>query len=131
MPRIHLCVIRQRAQDLVQSLVHFLCVALEEAPAAADEKRVACEDGFVGAVLEEIADAVLGVARRVERSDFDGADFECRVVGWGGCHAGAVLASDDGERILFELQGQEMWSWVDKRVSSLQSRHCRLHDHDG
>jgi hypothetical protein len=60
--------------------MHLVRSAFEEAPAAADEQRVAREDGFVSPVLEEEADAVLGVAGCVQRGYFDGADGEGRVV---------------------------------------------------
>ena len=58
-------IIRQRSQHLVQRLVHLLRRALEEAAAASDEQRVARKDRPVVAVFEEVAYAVLRVARCV------------------------------------------------------------------
>jgi hypothetical protein len=60
--------------------VHFLGRAFEEAPASTDEHCVSRENGFVLAVFEVEANAVLRVARCVESGNFDGADVECLLV---------------------------------------------------
>lgn len=84
--------------------MHFLCIAFEESTAASDEQRIACEDGFVAAVFEEVADAVLGVAGSVQSFDFDVfADCEGLAVRRRLGHFGAVSAADDGQRVSFEL----------------------------
>jgi len=79
--REHFCIIRKCGQSLVKRLVHLLCCALEEAPAAADEHGVARKYGFVFSVFEVKANAVLCVAWCVKGSDFDGTDFKGVVVG--------------------------------------------------
>ena len=79
--------------------MHLRRRALEEPATAADEQRVAREDGAVvgGRVFEQVADAVLGVAGRVECFDLDAAaDAECLAVGGRRGHLCAVLAADDG-----------------------------------
>lgn len=61
----------------------------------ANEEGVAGEDGLVAAVLHVVADAVLGVARRVDALDGDVANLEgIPVLGRPG-HTVAVLAADD------------------------------------
>ena len=70
-------VLRVRScEGFVQSLVHFLGRALEEASAAADEEGITSEDGALIAILEEVADAVLSVARRMQSLHFDAANIE-------------------------------------------------------
>lgn len=72
----------------------------------ADEQGVPGEDGAVagGAVFKVVAYAVLGVAGSVEGADGDaGAEGEGGVVGWGGGDVLAILAGDDGERVVFKL----------------------------
>lgn len=59
------------------------------------EEGVAGEDDLVVAVLHEPADAVLGVARRVEALDRDAADLEPIAVAGSGRDGLAVLAADD------------------------------------
>jgi len=74
--RVDFRIIRKCCKRLVQSLVHLLGIALEEAAAAAYEERVACEDSLVGAIFEEERDAVLGVTGSVEGCHFDVTDVE-------------------------------------------------------
>ena len=76
MSRVDLRVIWQPSQHHVQRFIHLRSVAFEEASAASDEQCVACKDCAVGSVLEEIANRVLCVARRVKRSDFYRAEGE-------------------------------------------------------
>lgn len=73
-------IVRKRGERLVQRFVHFLGRAFEEAPASTDEHCVSCENGFVLAVFEVEANAVLRVARCMESGNFDGADVECLLV---------------------------------------------------
>lgn len=92
--------------------MHLPSRALEEASAPADEQRVAREDGAaaVAAVLEQEADAVLGVAGRVQGADRDaraGGQRERRVVRGRRRDARAVAPADDRERVVFEL-----FSWA-------------------
>ena len=87
--------------------MHLRGSALEEAATAADEERIAREDGAVGTVLEVIAYAVLGVAGGVESSHFDVfSDGEGGVVGRGGGDLVAVFAADDGQLEVLELVGE-------------------------
>lgn len=69
----------------------------------ANEEGITGEDGLVVAVLHEPADAVLGVARRVEGLDGDTANVEGGSVGGRLGHALALLASDDGKLCEAEL----------------------------
>ena len=104
-------ILGERPERLVQRLVHLLAVALEE-PAAAyrsqnwwtrrgESQPTSVEQGIprkhdlVVAVLHEEADAVLSVARRVQRLDGDAADVECLVVFRCLGHLLAVLAAND------------------------------------
>jgi hypothetical protein len=61
-----------------------------------DEQCVASKDDFLVSVFEEIADAVLGMTRSVERRDLDAiANLEGLFVGGRFCHLCAVFATDD------------------------------------
>lgn len=92
---IDLGIVRQLRKSLVQSLVHLLGCTLEETTTSANEQGVAGEDGSLVAVLEQVADAVLGMAGSVQSFDLDTrADREGLAVGRGLCDLGAVLASD-------------------------------------
>lgn len=85
--------------------MHLLRRALEKAAAPANEERVPRKHGaLVGVgVLEEVADAVLRVAWRVQGADGDaGAEGEGRVVRRGGRDGSAVLTADDGELVVLE-----------------------------
>lgn len=69
-----------------------------------NEQGIASEDDFLISVFHKVADAVLGMAGGVERCNLDTlADFErffmCRCF----CHFRTVLATDDWDRIRFEL----------------------------
>jgi len=72
------------------------------------EEGVPREDSLLVAVLHEPADAVLGVAGRVQGLDGDAADAEGLAMGGGACHLFAVLAADDLQRLgeLCELRGK-------------------------
>ena len=62
------------------------------------EQRIAREDDLVVAVLHKVADAVLGVARRVQRLDADVLpDGKGLAVAGRLGHLLAVLAADDVE----------------------------------
>ncbi len=93
---INFSIIRQRCKNLVQRGVHLLRRSFKEPSAAAVEKSVPCEDGFFIAILHEPADAVLGVAGRVEGFYGNAADVEGWVVGGRFSYAFAVFAADDG-----------------------------------
>lgn len=72
------------------------------------EQRVAREhDALVGAVLQEPADAVLRVARRVQARDGDAAEREARPVGGRAGYAFRVFAADDGE--VGEVELLSLW----------------------
>lgn len=97
--REHLRVRRQRGQRLVERRVHLGGAALEKAPAAGVEQRVARKDDALAArgILGVPADAVLGVARRVQAGDFDVANLEAAAVVWGLGYALGFFAGYDGE----------------------------------
>lgn len=93
-------VVRERSEGLVERGVHLLGAAFEEFAAAADEEGVPGEHGAFRwrfrPVFHVVADAVLGVAGRVERGDGDVlAEREARVVRRRLRHAVAVFAADD------------------------------------
>jgi hypothetical protein len=106
-------VIRQRAQRHVQRLVHLFACPLEESAApyltserrwllreialTSVEQRIPRKHDLVVAVLHEEADAVLGVARRVQRLDGDAAYVEGLAVLGRPRHLLAVLSADDLE----------------------------------
>lgn len=99
-PGEHLRVVGQRRENLIQCLFHLFSGAFEEFSAPSVEQCVACEnDALVaGLVLEEPADAVLRVARCVQRRYLDVlANVKCAAVGGCFCDAIAVLACDDGD----------------------------------
>lgn len=78
---------------------------MSEFTLTADEKGVSGKDGLVLAILEQVTDAVLSVARSVQGLDLDASDVEdFAVCGYLG-HLGAVPSADDGERVCFELHG--------------------------
>jgi hypothetical protein len=104
-------VVRESGQRLVQRLVHLLAVALEE-PAASWPRSEQTPDSSAGgeqtsvkesisrkhslvlAILHEEADAVLGVAGRVQRLDGDAANVERVAVLRRLGYLFAVLAAD-------------------------------------
>lgn len=94
-PREDLGLIRQRGQRLVERRIHLLGVALKELAAPSMEQRVARKHNFFASVLHEPADAVLGVAWRVQALDGDTADLEAGAVGRCLGHAFGVFAGDD------------------------------------
>ena len=62
----------------------------------ADEEGVASENSAVVAVFKQEADAVLGVARRVETLNCNVTELEPGAVGGGLCDGLAVLTTNDG-----------------------------------
>lgn len=92
-----LCVVGERGERLVERRVHLLGAALEELAAARVEQRVAREHGPPARVLQEPADAVLRVARRVQALDGDAADGPALAVARRLGHALGALACDDGQ----------------------------------
>lgn len=73
---------------------------------AANKESVSSEDGLVVAVFEQVANAVLGVAWSVQSLDLDVTNAEGLAMRRCLCDFAAVLSTDDGERVCFEL-GQE------------------------
>jgi len=78
------------------------------------EQSVPSKHNFVVAILHEKANAVLGVARRVERLDRNAADVEGLAVFWCLGHLLAVLAADDlkGLAELRELRRSDTVRWI-------------------
>lgn len=74
------------------------------------KQRIPRKHNLVLAVLHEIADAVLRVARRVQRLDGNAADAEGLAVLGGLGHFGAVLAADYLEGL---AEGGELVGLVD------------------
>jgi hypothetical protein len=70
------CFVGQRSKADVQCFVHLSGCALEELAASADEERIASEDSLIAAVLHEVANTVLRVARSVHTFDGDVAQLE-------------------------------------------------------
>lgn len=68
------------------------------------EQRIAREDDLVVAVLHEPADAVLGMAWRVQALDGDAPQLEAVTVGRRLRHAVALFSADDGELLVAELR---------------------------
>jgi hypothetical protein len=69
----------------------------------ANEQSIAGEDSTVVSIFEEEADAVLGVARRVQGFHLDVlADREGLAMSGSLVDLVAVLAANDGERVAFE-----------------------------
>lgn len=70
------------------------------------EEGIACKNDLFVPVLHVPADAVLGVAWRVERLDRDAADIESLAVGGRPIHILALFAADDLDTIseLAELE---------------------------
>lgn len=62
-----------------------------------DEERVACKDGLARAILHVVADAVLGVAGRVDSLDGNVTNLKDLLVLWGLSDALAVFAADNVE----------------------------------
>ena len=84
--------------------MHLLRCTLEETPTSTNEERVASEDGTVVSILEEIADAILGVAWSVESPHLDAlTNGESRSIGWRVCDFRTVLSGDDGKFVVLKL----------------------------
>jgi len=102
---VDLGVVRQRGKRRVQRLVHFLGVSLEESSTSTNEESVSGENSAVVGllVLEEIADAVLGVAWRVKGLDGDaGANAECLTMLWRRRYLRTVFTTDDWKLVSFQ-----------------------------
>jgi hypothetical protein len=98
---IHLGIIRQGRENLIQRGIHFLRIALKEAATASNEQSVARENCTVISVLKEVANAVLRVAGCVQCSYFDArADRESAVMSRRLGDFGAVFAADYGDWIM-------------------------------
>ena len=71
---------------------------------ASDEQSIASEHNLVVSIFHEIADAVLRMAGSMERCDLD-TIADCKRFFMGRClgHFRAVFATDDRDRICFEL----------------------------
>lgn len=97
-------VIRQSCEDIVQCFMHFLCIALKEPTTSTDEQCVASENGSVVPIFHVITDGILGVTWRVKSSHFDVfADLERGIVRWCLGHPVTIFATNDWNRIFFEL----------------------------
>lgn len=72
-----------------------LGVSQGRAARTANEECVTSKDSLVATILGEVADAVLGVAGRVDTPNGDVAELEGLAVCWGLGDTLAVLASDD------------------------------------
>ena len=72
----------------------------------ADEERVSREDSLVIAIFEQIADAVLGMARCVQCLDFDTlANSECLAMAGSLGHLVTVLAANDRNVVALQRLG--------------------------
>jgi len=101
--RVNVSVVRKRGESLVQRLVHLLGVAFEEAATTANEQSVTSENSTVVSVFEEEANAILGVARRVEGLHLDVlANREGVAMSGSLVDLVAVFAADDGKRVALE-----------------------------
>ena len=70
----------------------------------ANEQRITGEDCSVVAILEEVANAVLSVARCVQSLDLDAFTYsKCFAMARRLVDFGAILATDNGDRIGLEL----------------------------
>lgn len=118
-------VVGQSREGVVERFVHFFGRAFEEASAAweemcelrvvfgcsawrnavrtSDEQRIAREDCPVVTVLEKEADAVLGMAGRVQCLHLDPADVEGLAMAGRFGEFGAISAADDGDGEGLEL----------------------------
>jgi hypothetical protein len=99
-----------------------------------DEESVAGEDGSVVTILEEVADAVLRVAWRVESGDFDAAYRKGRIVCWRGGHLRTILAANDRQWELFELSARSVYDLIGVqrgRFGDELSLHSRQRDPNG
>jgi hypothetical protein len=77
----------------------------------ADEKGVSSENDLLVAILEQEANAVLGMARGVQSLDLDVTNVEgfavCRCLG----HLFAVSSTNDGEGVGFQLVDGQSYSF--------------------
>jgi hypothetical protein len=93
---------------LYQLLIHRICGSSK---LAADEKSVSGENDLLVAILEQEANAVLGVARGVQSLDLDVTNVEglavCRCLG----HLFAVSSTNDGEGVGFQLVDCQSYSF--------------------
>lgn len=99
---------------------------------AANEKSVSSEDGLVVSIFEQVADTVLGVAWGMQSLDLDVTNSEGLAMCGCLCDFAAVLSTDDGERVCFELVKSQCCSSSDeKRSHNSPSRHYRQHGRGG
>jgi hypothetical protein len=92
---IDLRIIRKTSQCLIQCFVHFCRIALEETPTASNEQSITCKHCAIYSILEEVADAVLGMSWRMQGGHFDIlTDRKSGLVFWGVCDFRAVFAAD-------------------------------------
>lgn len=71
----------------------------------ANKQRITGEDCSVVAILEEVANAVLSVARCVQSLDLDAFTYsKCFAMARRLVDFGAILATDNGDRIGLELE---------------------------
>lgn len=86
-----------------------------------NEHRITSEDRSVITILEEVADAVLSVAWRMQSLDLNAiTNGECVAMAGRLRHFGTVLAAYDGHRVGFELRhtGQQgVWQPIKRYVT--------------
>lgn len=97
MPGIDNSLVREGSEALVESLVHLVSCSLEELATSADEEGVTSKDGLASAILQEVADAILGVAGSVDVGHLDIAQLRDFVVLRSLCYSLAILATDDSQ----------------------------------
>lgn len=86
-------------------------------PRTSDKQGIACENSLVVAILKEIADAVLGVAGRVQCLDLDAADRELLAVLGSLGDLCAVFTTNDWDGVGLEL-GKVSWSVLEHGLGS-------------
>jgi hypothetical protein len=96
---VHLLGIAFEESATAYSHVSFCLPICDFCKLAANEKSVSGEDGFVVAVFEQKANAVLSVARGVQSLDLDVANVEGLAMGRCLCDFAAVFTTDYGERV--------------------------------
>jgi hypothetical protein len=84
--------------------VHLCGVAFKEAAAAANEKGIPSENGFLRTIGEVVAYAVLSMTGCMQCGYCYGTDVEGGVVGRGGCDRSAIFTADYGNREMLELR---------------------------
>jgi hypothetical protein len=131
---IDLCIIRKRAKHLVEGLVHLRCITLEEPPATSDEQGISSEDRSLIAIFEEVADAILCMARCMQCLDFYLiANGKRRIVRRGIRNVCAVFAANYRKGVMLELDcvACQNLSRGQRTALHVLSPNCLQHDHDG